>query len=366
MNCLAFLSVLILFPFSLYAQEEINCSWIDFPKQPLVFYLETPNPTYEEVDNIISTYHKMDKTNEKKLKERAEILECLSLTLQQASTIPEDKKGAKTLQKLSSIAMKKAHYLKSLNSIYLYGLDSFEEMENRYGGLIEKQGYTALPLINKILYGTNLPSYWGLFWLEALDPCHRMLTPYYIKWKEQERTVPFFMWLEEQEIPYYTPQIKLFTEEELALTKYTVFSQNGLIYDIKGRKPTLNEEKEEYIYVLSLERNFYITKADTSIRHFSLSGGKPVLAAGALKINEGKIVYLDGESGHYQPTVFDICQAIHLFKELGVIFEETLPIKYYLNQEVYQVPLSQFLAQFSQKLTSLPFRKRYLSDFRLR
>jgi|GEM_PF-3036959 len=53
--------------------------------------------------------------------------------------------------------------------------------------------------------------YWGDFWFETLDPCHRRLTPFLDSWKTLKKFNPeiphFFLWLENQHIPKYVPHI---------------------------------------------------------------------------------------------------------------------------------------------------------------
>ncbi len=81
--------------------------------------------------------------------------------------------------------------------------------------------------------------------------------------------------------------------------------QNGLVYDHTG-KPVLNTRSKHHNqnnYVMDAAGNFYLFDEFThpEIRHSSIFAGGPVAGAGNIKIEEGRIVYIDADSGHY-PT----------------------------------------------------------------
>lgn len=59
-----------------------------------------------------------------------------------------------------------------------------------------------------------------------------------------------------------------------------------------------------YIYVITLAGRMIISDQPEygRIHHSTLSNGQPVLAAGLLLVNRGKITLVDSMSGHYKPT----------------------------------------------------------------
>src|SRR5262249_27262376 len=79
--------------------------------------------------------------------------------------------------------------------------------------------------------------------------------------------------------------------------------QNGLVYDHTGR-PLLNtrsKHQNQNNYVMDAAGNFYLFDEFTNpeIRHSSIFAGGPVAGAGNIKIEDGRIVYIDSDSGHY-------------------------------------------------------------------
>ena len=207
---------------------------------------------------------------------------------------------------------------------------------------VQLNTYRILSLVNKIFYDTKLPGYWGLYWLEALDPCHRLiLTPYYIRWKKTDIDTPFFMWLENQEIPYTATQIELVRD----LENYTYeFSKlEHLLYACDGKVANLEKDKVEYLYIITMDKRILIIEGNEQIRHLSLSRGKPVLGAGTIRVQAGQVTYLDVESGHYQPTLCHMKQVIDIFNNLGAILKEGVKIKYYRNKKTTNTTLGEFL-----------------------
>jgi hypothetical protein len=82
-----------------------------------------------------------------------------------------------------------------------------------------------------------------------------------------------------------------------------VLIQNGLVYDYAG-KPVLNsrsKHRNQINYVMDAAGNFYLFDEFThpEIRHSSIFAGDPVAGAGNIKIEDGRIVYVDSDSGHY-------------------------------------------------------------------
>jgi len=82
--------------------------------------------------------------------------------------------------------------------------------------------------------------------------------------------------------------------------------QNGLVYDHLG-KPVLNtrsKHRNQNNYVMDAAGNFYLFDEFThpEIRHSSIFAGGPVAGAGNIQIVDGRIAYIDADSGHYPTT----------------------------------------------------------------
>jgi hypothetical protein len=82
-----------------------------------------------------------------------------------------------------------------------------------------------------------------------------------------------------------------------------VLIQNGLVYDHTGRPfpNTRSKHHNQNNYVMDAAGNFYLFDEFTTpeIRHSSIFAGGPVAGAGNIKIEDGRIVYIDSDSGHY-------------------------------------------------------------------
>lgn len=81
--------------------------------------------------------------------------------------------------------------------------------------------------------------------------------------------------------------------------------RNGLVYDSTGKplRDTRSKHKNQNNYVMDAAGNFYLFDEFTTpnIRHSSVFAGGPVAGAGNIRIKDGRIVYIDSDSGHY-PT----------------------------------------------------------------
>lgn len=79
--------------------------------------------------------------------------------------------------------------------------------------------------------------------------------------------------------------------------------QNGLVYDHAGN-PILNSKSKHqnhWNYVMDGAGNFYLFDEFThpEIRHSSIFAGGPVAGGGNIQIVNGRVVYIDADSGHY-------------------------------------------------------------------
>jgi hypothetical protein len=90
-------------------------------------------------------------------------------------------------------------------------------------------------------------------------------------------------------------------------------------YEIQNDKIVItNHEFEPYIlydFVVLLDGTFIIGKM-----HYRISGSKIIKAAGEIKIDEnGKIIYLNNQSGHYKPSKENLLDISNKLKELNLL-----------------------------------------------
>lgn len=264
----------------------------------------------------LDDYHQHPLTNLTSLKGRLSILISMQETL---SSIEEQDPTYKIYKKLKGLISKKSWYLEELIKIY--------EKEDPYLDIKDIQNNPdALVLINKIKFDFKLPVFWGLFWLEAIDPCHRFLTKHYMDWEKEKTEIPFFIWLETREISFEAIQVDYLPEDILNTSELII--ENGLLKKKDETLADLWDEDKEFIYALSLDKKLFVIESGNRIRHTSLTHGKPVLGAGSIKIKNGIITFIDAESGHYQPTPYSLVRTLSVLEELGANLGN-IDVKYY-------------------------------------
>lgn len=87
---------------------------------------------------------------------------------------------------------------------------------------------------------------------------------------------------------------------------------------LRWRFAPLDTGAEAYLYVMDGNGNIY-TAPDREVRHHSsFIAGQPAAAAGMWRVEKGKLLYIDSESGHYRPPG-DYCeQILEELKKRGV------------------------------------------------
>lgn len=109
--------------------------------------------------------------------------------------------------------------------------------------------------------------------------------------------------------------------------EFLVSVKGGNIYDSSGKPLDTTHvvgggrgTTGRAIYVMDKQGNIYIhTKPKTfTIHHSSLVAGGEVAAAGEIRIEDGILVYIDRNSGHYKVEQRFLDQAIQRLKDLGV------------------------------------------------
>ena len=68
----------------------------------------------------------------------------------------------------------------------------------------------------------------------------------------------------------------------------------------------------------------HIDHDKTGIAHSSMTEGKPVVSAGEVKIENGKLTAITTYSGHYRPSLYSVYRTLDYFKSKGVDISDTL------------------------------------------
>ncbi|WP_253300055.1 hypothetical protein [Wolbachia endosymbiont of Chironomus riparius] len=124
-------------------------------------------------------------------------------------------------------------------------------------------------------------------------------------------------------------KVKYFTQEEQ--TQHTKEIHNGKLYRInqEGKREdqeydtsncTSKGKKGCVAYVVTLggklitHEHVNFGKSEYLYRHSTLTGGGPVICSGLMKVENGKITYIDNNSGHYKPKSAHIYRAVKILK----------------------------------------------------
>lgn len=73
------------------------------------------------------------------------------------------------------------------------------------------------------------------------------------------------------------------------------------------------------IYVVSSSGNLHVASHVVGhYHHSSLLCGLNVVCAGEIEVSNGMVLWISNKSGHYQPSTYHLCQALHLLQKKGV------------------------------------------------
>ena len=252
MNNLLIIFLYFTFTISVHAAER---AWVDLPEAEFFPAILESKEDDDSLKDLVSHYHHLNKNDECLLKTRIETLKKI------ADLISSKGDGGSLRRKFLKLILNKHWYLKELELIYLNNLDLKENLELIHfaeaRAMSANSNLKPLVLVNKMMFDPKLPGHWGLFWMETIDPCHRQLMPYYVRWKEIEGKKPhFFMWLETENVPFYIPSLKFLSEDEK--TKIKVNIKDGKLVDRSGAPLQMNDENMEYIFVIDLHKNLYV------------------------------------------------------------------------------------------------------------
>jgi hypothetical protein len=121
------------------------------------------------------------------------------------------------------------------------------------------------------------------------------------------------------------------------MKQYVVTIREGRLYDQEG-KPLSSRRDRFSIYTIEPDLSLKITNfpSQNFIHHSSLTRGGPVIAAGQVLVENGRILAIDRHSGHYRPDSSRLDWVKKYLKERGISlspehFHRLLP-DYYLDQ----------------------------------
>lgn len=206
--------------------------------------------------------------------------------------------------------------------------------------------------------------------IEDIDPCCRFRTGAYInlyplieKWKHNSQPpfspASFYLWLEnhddltqdmKMEFTGYDPTQGDRAKKLLKTTRLRIMELDGDRVFVDQNLDKLNSlEKIEYTINAKHELylNYNLENKQIGGNHPTIiEDGKPVLCAGHITIKNGKVTYIDNNSGHYQPTPRQLWQTLCLINNHNLISKgATLGIAPSLQMSTYSFSeIAQYLA----------------------
>lgn len=166
--------------------------------------------------------------------------------------------------------------------------------------------------------------------------------------------------VEGRKIPGTNTRVKYFTLSDQA--EHTKIPYKGKLYvdlmpEVEGNKlkgfkgkpydttDKISKEKKGCVaYVITLDgklvthEHINVNKSEWAYRHSTLAGGKPILCSGLMKVVNGKITYIDNNSGHYKPESANLYNAVKKLEGLFSKDAKVVCLPYWINLKK-QIPL---------------------------
>lgn len=185
----------------------------------------------------------------------------------------------------------------------------------------------------------------------------------------------FFMWLEDKDTltlnlktdPTFIKEL-MSVNKEILRPRQCRISDTGLILDENNKRLAVTENAskttesppKEFIYAISPKGELYLKKYDVFEAFFHsdiINHHIPVICAGHIKIANGKITYIDNNSGHFQPTPFHMEQALRLLSAKDV-FSPVAKVKVsYMTKEKHVESPEYNIKDFDLKKLELPYTR---------
>lgn len=321
------------------SDAALPVDWIDIPRADYKAILATQESEIEPLNQLIERYHSIDKSSLKCLSQRIESLVAISGCLEQLAAREEFFDQRSTILLLNKTVQGKKKYLEKLleipsdEAIASYHLD--------YSTLLETR-FEPLALRNNSTYSLKMKEFWGRFWLESIDPCHRRLANYYQFWldtKPPDRNYQsFFLWLESQPIPKNVPVVDYYSDAQLEACRIEIV--DGYLRKSNTHELVNTDPAKRNLFVVNLSKDLYLEVFKDGVWHTSLSRGKPVLGAGLLQVEQGLVKTIAFESGHYLPSLEQSFQFMQILREQGVRFQERFEIIYFESRNKYKIMIS--------------------------
>ena len=363
LNCMKILFYLLFtIPLLSFGSEKLN--WVDLPCDILTDILYEYDLNFDKLNELTQKYHLIGKTDWSQLDKRINALQEITRYCNEIKPKIKDKYLFNTVNKYLSIATEKANYLQKLKELKQY---KYRKMKADIFNLNTiTDSYIPLLLNNERKLEYKSQEFWGQYFIEAIDPCHRrQLISYYDVWLKKCKKcelLDFFIWLEDQNVSIFLPTINLLSEQELK--KYRVLIKNGKFYSVDGKLITTTEHsinpyyfknqkfitavnfKKEPIFIIDVNQHVFLTYSDENNAHVTLSHYLPLIGSGKLYLRNGEVKKISFESGHYLPKMEHFIQTIRFFEDNGVHLDNNVDVIYYIKYKDYTNKLREFKQKY--------------------
>lgn len=330
--------------------------WLDLPHDDYAALLNVnPVPEFETLHTLLDEYHNYSKTEYDLLEKRIHKLDQIHAYMTTWREQTSDPLIKKHLKSLITVTQNKSWYLTQLKQGYASGRLSLDYCADVIEELThintENTGDHIIYLHRDDMFNPYVVEYWGDFWLEYIDPCHRNLWSYLGLWKKQQSDTPFFLWLEEQNLSINVPFMHYLSEEELAPC-YCDIEEGKLLYRAT-KKPVGDKTPEDLLFAVTLERDVLVIEGTPTIHHTSITHGRPVLAAGRLVVEDGRITLFSLESGHHLPSIEDGKAMIHTMQDMQIDLPPHTTVASFNPFGMHRMNLQAFMDTETQRLETI-------------
>lgn len=121
----------------------------------------------------------------------------------------------------------------------------------------------------------------------------------------------------------YIPRKTKYLKSEGMRKKFQVHIRDGKLYNAEG-KPLNSIEEIPGMFVVAKDGKIYF-HAETDVarfHHSTFMAGEDVLGAGQISVKDGKILYIDNQSGHYKPDLVHSYQGLYHMLKAGADFSK--------------------------------------------
>jgi hypothetical protein len=306
-----------------------NCNWVDLPRFEELQAAPHLAKSGPELKARLGRYHQLKKDDLTLLPERAEQLAVLAGWME---GLLADAATAPLYGYLIKVAQSKAEYCQALATIYAEEWHLHENLSAYHtdDSRLSNSRWKPIVLTNGYYFWPEKGSYWGGYWMEGLDPCHRHQPHLYRHWQRlQEETgeLPhFLLWLENFAVTAHSSWVRYFSCEQQKDLEIVV--EDGQVTKLGGRKLSC-PERQSFFFVIDLDEKIYACRAEPHICHSSFTRGAAVLASGSLQARDGNLCHIKFESGHYIAGPDEWWQAVQILLHKGISLASGIRITLY-------------------------------------